>query len=130
MITNSIIDQYNAAVMNVCSDSVIEFLSGERRLKYFSLSQILQYSCVELWSSSRLIAQGYIDKMQNGIELSGETLNTDVQLLLNMYCNDHMNHNDGTCCSTNESYTTIQFATFLALFAWWVFNEGSFHPYR
>ena len=31
----------------------------------------------------------------------------DVQMLLNMYCNNHMNHNDGTCCCNPEQTTTL-----------------------
>jgi len=80
--------------------------------------QALEYSCVELWSSSRLIAEGRVDEMLDGIELSIDSLNTDIQLLLNMYCNDHMNHDDGTCCATTEPITYLQIAAYLFLFVW------------
>lgn len=93
MITNAIIDEYNTATITA-----------------------LRSSCVELWSSSRLIAQGQMNEMIEGIELSAEALNTDVQLLLNMYCNDQMNHDDGTCCATIEPYTYIQLTAFFILF--------------
>lgn len=68
--------------------------------------------------------------MVDGIELSSDSLNTDVQLLLNMYCNDYMNHDDGTCCATTEPVTYIQLAAFFFLFVWYVishFSDGFFH---
>ena len=30
---------------------------------------------------------------------------------MNLYCNDHMNFNDGTCCSSMEPVTTLQIIT-------------------
>lgn len=56
--------------------------------------------------------------MQEGIYLSAESLNIDIQLLLNMYCNNHMNPNDGTCCVTTEFPTYTQLASFSILFLW------------
>ncbi|KAJ8948813.1 hypothetical protein NQ318_013465 [Aromia moschata] len=32
-----------------------------------------------------------------------------------MYCNDYMNFNDGTCCSSVEARTTLQIVTFIIL---------------
>lgn len=61
--------------------------------------------------------------MLDGIELSPDSLNTDVQLLLNMYCNDYMNHDDGTCCVTTESFTYTQMATYFFLFVWYIFPK-------
>nr|XP_018910627.1 PREDICTED: CAS1 domain-containing protein 1 [Bemisia tabaci] len=92
-ITNMMIDRYNAAAM-----------------------EVLQHSAVEVWSSSRLIAQVHMDEISDGIHLGPKTLSTDVQLLLNAYCDDHMNFDDGTCCSSSEPYTTLQVMTFSALF--------------
>jgi len=40
-------------------------------------------------------------------------LNYALQILLNSYCNDQMNHNDGNCCSDPESVTNIQIITFV-----------------
>ncbi|XKL62963.1 hypothetical protein PGB90_005327 [Kerria lacca] len=93
MITNEVIDQYNNAAVKV-----------------------LKHSCVELWTSSKLIAQRHVSNMQEGIYLSAESLNIDIQLLLNMYCNNHMNPNDGTCCVTTEFPTYTQLASFSILF--------------
>ncbi|XP_059469024.1 N-acetylneuraminate 9-O-acetyltransferase [Neocloeon triangulifer] len=92
MITNDQIDLYNKAAI-----------------------EILQHSKAELWSSSRLVAQGNLDESDDGLHLSPLVLKHDTQILLNMYCNDHMNFNDGTCCSSAESSTTLQIVTFSAL---------------
>ncbi|KAK7590435.1 hypothetical protein V9T40_002048 [Parthenolecanium corni] len=91
-ITNALIDQYNDAAVKA-----------------------LHESCVEIWSSARLIAQGHLDSLKTGLELSTESLKTDVQLLLNLYCNDHMNHKDGTCCASVEPYTYVQIMAYLVL---------------
>ncbi|GFG40632.1 hypothetical protein Cfor_06669 [Coptotermes formosanus] len=92
MITNEQIDMYNKAAM-----------------------EILQHSSAQLWSSSRLVAQGNLEESQDGIHLGPLALKHDTQILLNMYCNDHMNFNDGTCCSSAEPYTTLQVVTFSIL---------------
>ncbi|KAJ9581661.1 hypothetical protein L9F63_023160, partial [Diploptera punctata] len=92
MITNEQIDMYNKAAM-----------------------EILQHSAAQLWSSARLVAQGNLEEMQDGIHQGPLALKHDTQILLNMYCNDHMNFNDGTCCSSAEPYTTLQVVTFSIL---------------
>ncbi len=124
MITNKLIDEYNNAAIKVQNYFIIisHFLRISC-LMYPDYLQALKHSCVELWASSRLIAQGRLHDMPEGIELSPESLDTDVQLLLNMYCNDHMNHNDGTCCASSEPYTYLQLSAFVVLFVWWVVIE-------
>ncbi|RWS30776.1 hypothetical protein B4U80_10615 [Leptotrombidium deliense] len=92
MITNEQIDLYNKAAMDVLRYSVSEG--------------------VHIWSSSRLVSQGYNDDQSDGLHMGSVALGYAVQMLLNMYCNDHMNYNDGTCCSDPESVTTIQVVTF------------------
>ncbi|XP_046397120.1 N-acetylneuraminate 9-O-acetyltransferase [Ischnura elegans] len=92
MITNEQIDLYNKAAM-----------------------EILQHSGAQLWSSSRLIAQGNLEESDDGLHIGPLALKHDTQILLNMYCNDHMNFNDGTCCSSPEHYTTLQVVTFSSL---------------
>ena len=47
----------------------------------------------------------------DGIHLSDTVLKLDAQILLNMYCNNHMNYNDGTCCSDGEPVTVLQIIT-------------------
>lgn len=59
-----------------------------------------------------------MDDLISGQYLGSSCLRHDTQLLLNAYCNDHMNFNDGTCCSSAESYTTLQVLTF-AVFGIW-----------
>lgn len=80
--------------------------------------QVLSYSSAELWWSARLVAQGMISESPDGIHLAPRALHHTTQILLNMYCNDNMNFNDGTCCSSAESYTTLQIVTF-AFFGVW-----------
>ncbi|KAK3593520.1 hypothetical protein CHS0354_037045 [Potamilus streckersoni] len=88
MITNEQIDSYNKVALDVLSDTK-----------------------VKIWSSSRLVAQGMKKDIVDGIHLSKAPLQLDVQMLLNMYCNNDMNHNDGTCCRTHELATTLQIIT-------------------
>ena len=80
---------------------------------------ILQYSDAQIWSSSRSIATGLMDETNDGYKLGSLALQHDVQILLNMYCNDYMNFNDGTCCSSAEPYTILQVITY-AIFGVWL----------
>lgn len=73
---------------------------------------VLGYSNVHIWASSKLIASGLLDETIDGYRLGPLALRHDVQILLNMYCNDYMNYNDGTCCSSAETYTIIQVITY------------------
>lgn len=94
-VTNDYIEKYNQAVYDT-----------------------LEYTNVKIWSSSKLISSGLIDDMKDGYKLSSLALRHVVQILLNMYCNDYMNYNDGTCCSSAESYTILQVVTFALLGIW------------
>lgn len=75
---------------------------------------ILKYSGVQIWSSSRSISEGLIDEAVDGWQLSKLAAQHDIQILLNMYCNDNMNYNDGSCCSSAEPYTVLQIITYAA----------------
>ncbi|CAH0545848.1 unnamed protein product [Brassicogethes aeneus] len=77
--------------------------------------QVLTYSSAYLWWSVRLVGQGMITESPDGIHLAKRALKHDTQILLNMYCNDYMNYNDGTCCSSMEGHTTLQVVTFAIL---------------
>lgn len=92
MITNEQIDLYNKAAI-----------------------EVLSHSAAELWWSARLVAQGMVSESPDGIHLNSRPLRHITQILLNMYCNDYMNFNDGTCCSSAESYTTLQIVTYAIL---------------
>ncbi|XP_049707884.2 N-acetylneuraminate 9-O-acetyltransferase [Helicoverpa armigera] len=72
--------------------------------------EILTHSEAKIWNSARLVAEDGGD-----VVLSGTALRHAAQLLLNMFCNDHMNFNDGSCCAQPEPYTQLQILTF-ALF--------------
>ena len=80
--------------------------------------EILEHSGVEVWWSSRLLAQGRLDKSLADVYPGEDALAHDTQILLNAYCNDHMNFNDGTCCWSAEPYTSVQVVTY-AFFAVW-----------
>ena len=92
MISNEQIDMYNKAALDV--------------LKYSSSEG------VRVWSSARLVSQGYNWDSDDGLHMGNVALNYAVQIMLNMYCNDQMNYPDGTCCSDPEPVTGIQIATF------------------
>lgn len=85
MITNEQIDLYNKAAMDI--------------LKY-SRSE-----GVHLWSSSRLVSQGYNRDQTDGLHMGDVALSYAVQILLNMYCNDQMNFKDGKCCALMSKLT-------------------------
>ncbi|XP_047110561.1 N-acetylneuraminate 9-O-acetyltransferase isoform X1 [Schistocerca piceifrons] len=87
-------------------------------------SQILLHSRALLWSSTKLVAQGSPDETTDGIHLGPTALKYDTQMLLNMYCNDHMNFNDGSCCSSAEPYTTLQVVTFSVLGVCFIIGLG------
>lgn len=73
---------------------------------------ILKYSGVQIWSSSKQIANGLLDEAIDGWHLSKLGAQHDIQTLLNMYCNNEMNFNDGSCCSSAEPYTVLQIITY------------------
>lgn len=78
--------------------------------KYNSVAKdVLQHSSANIWESSIKIASNLESTL---------AMKQDVQILLNMYCNDFMNYNDGTCCSSAEQYTVLQIITY-AFFAVW-----------
>lgn len=76
------------------------------------ISETMKYANAQIWRSSTQIAYGLIDEMEMGYRLGPIALKHNIQILLNMYCNDNMNYNDGTCCSTSENYTNLQIITY------------------
>lgn len=72
----------------------------------------IKYSNINIWRSGNQIAYGLIDEMVEGYKLGSIALKHDVQIILNIHCNDIMNYNDGTCCSTSENYTMLQIITY------------------
>lgn len=88
-ISNELIDAYNQAAVHA-----------------------LRHSSVEVWSSIRLISEGYPGDSPDGLHTGPLAVNYAIQILTNMYCNDHMNYNDGTCCSSPEPVTWLQIVTF------------------
>lgn len=78
------------------------------------------HSQTRLWESSKLIGQGVLEQSPDGYLSSPLSLRHKVQILLNTYCNDYMNFDDGTCCSNLEVTTTLQLVTILMLIFWTV----------
>ncbi|XP_043289207.1 N-acetylneuraminate 9-O-acetyltransferase isoform X2 [Venturia canescens] len=77
--------------------------------------EILSHSGAQLWESSRLIGSGVLEQSPDGYLASPLSLRHKVQILLNTHCNDHMNFDDGSCCSYPETATTLQLVTLSAL---------------
>ncbi|XP_034831379.1 N-acetylneuraminate (7)9-O-acetyltransferase [Maniola hyperantus] len=75
--------------------------------------EILQHSDTKIWDSPRLASAAA--SSGDGLSISPTALRHSAQILLNMFCNDHMNFNDGTCCAQPEPCTQLQLLTF-ALF--------------
>ncbi|XP_023945723.2 N-acetylneuraminate 9-O-acetyltransferase [Bicyclus anynana] len=75
--------------------------------------EILQHSAIKMWESPRLASAAA--SSTDGLSISPTALRHSAQILLNMFCNDHMNFNDGTCCALPEPCTQLQLLTF-ALF--------------
>lgn len=69
---------------------------------------MLKHSGALIWSSSMHIADGLLDEATEGWRLGPLAVQNNLQILLNMYCNDYMNFNDGSCCSNAEPYTILQ----------------------
>lgn len=78
----------------------------------------LEYSNIHIWSSSKLISNGLLEEMKDGLKLGPMALRHSIQIFLNMYCNDNMNFFDGTCCSSAENYTILQIVTYALLGIW------------
>lgn len=91
-ITNANIDAYNRAAV-----------------------QILTHSAAKVWESARLMWSAA--QSPEGAALGGTALRHSAQVLLNMFCNDHMNFNDGSCCAQPEPHSQLQVLTFAVFFA-------------
>ncbi|KAL7743039.1 hypothetical protein ACLKA6_005786 [Drosophila palustris] len=76
---------------------------------------VFHYTDVTVWESAWQIANGLVDSSIAGYALNEHGQRLEVQLLWNMYCNDQMNYNDGTCCSSAEQHTSLQIVAY-ALF--------------
>ena len=70
--------------------------------------KMLYYSPINIWSSSRLVSQGYNADSRDGYELGSFALDTDSQMLFNLYCNNRLKFNDASCCSQPEAMSLIQ----------------------
>lgn len=102
MITNEQINSYNKIAVTVLDDSA-----------------------ATIWSSSRKVALGMKHGLSDdGLHINKAALLIDSQMLLNMYCNNDMNHNDGSCCNSTEQTTTLQVITGLGFLACMAISVG------
>ncbi len=70
--------------------------------------EILYHSTVNIWSSSRLVSQGFNSESSDGLLIGPKALNIDSQILFNLYCNNRLNFNDASCCSQPEPVSVSQ----------------------
>ena len=134
-LNNKQIDSYNRASLSL----LLVFLHSCNRCLIL-LNILSHYSPFKIWSSSRLAAQGYIKDSPDGFKLGsfvlgivsdltpGEKLKKisfyfkkfqkDSQILYNLYCNNKMNFNDGSCCSQPENMSLLQQIIFSFFIIW------------
>ncbi len=74
---------------------------------------ILYHSTINIWSSSRLVSQGFDSESPDGLLIGSKALNIDSQMLFNLYCNNRLNFNDASCCSQPEPVSVSQQIIFI-----------------
>lgn len=79
---------------------------------------VFRYTDATVWEAAWQISNGLVDTAVDGYKLCALGLKHYTQLLLNMYCNDYMNYNDGSCCSSAEPYTLLQIVTYAVFGVW------------
>lgn len=83
---------------------------------------IIQGSSVNIWSSSRLVSQGFnpTDSSPDGLQVGPATLKVDSQLLLNLYCNNRLNFAEASCCTQPELMSVSQQIIFVLFFIFFI----------
>lgn len=100
------IDENNRPeVWKLVENHNIDRLNNEAR-------KILRYTDATIWEAAALISSSLSDHAIDGYKLCEMGLKHYIQLIWNMYCNDYMNYNDGSCCSSAEPYTLLQLITY------------------
>ncbi|XP_036319275.1 N-acetylneuraminate 9-O-acetyltransferase [Rhagoletis pomonella] len=92
-----------------------EVLNDDIDLLNQAAKTVFRYSEATVWNAAWQIANGLVDSAVDGYKLSELGLRHEVQILINMYCNDYMNYNDGTCCASAEPYTNLQIVSYSVL---------------
>jgi hypothetical protein len=64
----------------MCCNITLRFNHTENCKPWLCLAQILQHSSAQLWSSSRLVAQGNLEESEDGIHLGPLALKHDTQV--------------------------------------------------
>jgi len=72
-------------------------------------------SSAEIWSTLRTIANSFLPVSRDGVHPVRKALDWGVQLLLNMFCNKRIFHDNMTCCTHNLSqHLTYQISSILS----------------
>jgi len=101
MITNKLLHSYNTAAVKV-----------------------LKHSRFQVWFSAHQITEGLGLWSKDGMHIDPVALKHQLQVLLNIYCNNWMAFDDGTCCRSAEPTTTLQMVTLFILFLCFSFTAA------
>lgn len=83
------------------------------------LLQILRTTQVRVFEAHRKLTLPFMFDIEQGVlPWDHVARRSAAQILLNVYCNDHMNFRDGGCCSSGEGATTLQLLSLAALLLW------------
>nr|CAH8823634.1 unnamed protein product [Trichobilharzia regenti] len=137
IITNDLIDKYNE-VASTAMKSVtgVEIWSSNRLIALKVGFPTINWNCRQLQTLSTSI--NHLDKintvtssleykdstsstnvcmdmpiLSDGYHVSDKAMKENVQILLNLYCNNQMKFSDGTCCRGSEPITPVQEKCFI-----------------
>ncbi|CAH8440767.1 unnamed protein product [Schistosoma rodhaini] len=135
IITNDLIDKYNEfASIAMKSVSGVEIWSSNRLIALKVGFPAINWNCRQL----KMLSTSNSDKMtsatsilnykegmaknnvclemptlSDGYHVSDKAMKENVQILLNLYCNNQMKFSDGTCCRGSEPITPVQEKCFI-----------------
>ncbi|XP_018649356.1 hypothetical protein Smp_157560 [Schistosoma mansoni] len=135
IITNDLIDKYNEfASTAMKSVSGVEIWSSNRLIALKVGFPAINWNCRQL----QMLSTSNSDKMtsaisildykegmaknnvclemptlSDGYHVSDKAMKENVQILLNLYCNNQMKFSDGTCCRGSEPITPVQEKCFI-----------------
>ncbi|KAH8849758.1 N-acetylneuraminate 9-O-acetyltransferase [Schistosoma japonicum] len=117
IITNDLIDKYNELASTVivgfptinwnCRQSHMAFTSNSDKMT--SAASLLDYK--EGISKNNVCPE--MPVLSDGYHVSDKAMKENVQILLNLYCNNQMKFSDGTCCRGSEQITPVQQKCFI-----------------
>ncbi|KOB78683.1 Uncharacterized protein OBRU01_01651 [Operophtera brumata] len=118
--TDQLLDEYKRNLTRLVQ--AIDYLDVKNTQVLWKLMEPVDHAA-KVWSaplliSSRGTSPGAGAHAGAGVHLSRTALQHCAQSLLNMFCNDHMNFNDGTCCASPEPATPLTAITFALFLVW------------